>query len=124
MAPEMHYTGKATKESDVYSFGTLMLEVLCGRKPVNLQVEVPDEDSMLVQNVWRAHEAGNILAAVHPGLLHVYSHQLNNSMNLSFHEPSSNSSLPVITSKVVPLLQLGLQCCLSNPESREWCSRQ
>ena len=27
MAPEMYYTGKATKESDVYSFGVLILEV-------------------------------------------------------------------------------------------------
>jgi serine/threonine protein kinase len=96
----------------------VQLRKFSGRKPVNLQVEVPDEDFMLVQNVWRAREAGNILAAVHPRLLHLHSHQLNNSMNVSLHEPSSNSSLPVITSTVVPLLQLGLQCCLLSPESR------
>lgn len=31
MAPEMPYTGKATKESDVYYFAILVLEVVCGR---------------------------------------------------------------------------------------------
>ena len=51
MAPEMHYTGKATKESDVYSFGILMLEVLCGRRPVDVQVEDSNENFMLLQAV-------------------------------------------------------------------------
>lgn len=142
MAPEMHYTGKVTKESDVYSFGVLMLEVLCGRKPVNLQVEDPDEDFMSVQNVWRAHEGGSIQGAVDKGLLNLHLHQLNrpsrsstassnqiSQLNCSpLNELSSNTSFPAATGtedmvfnvkdKVVPLLQLGLQCCLLDPESR------
>ncbi|KAG0563603.1 hypothetical protein KC19_8G044600 [Ceratodon purpureus] len=75
MAPEIHYTGRATKESDVYSFGVLMLEVLCGRRAVNLQVEDPDEDFMLLQAVWRSYEGGNILSAVDPGLLRMHPQQ-------------------------------------------------
>lgn len=31
MAPEMPYTGKATKEMNVYCFRVLILEVICGR---------------------------------------------------------------------------------------------
>ncbi|PWA61241.1 serine/threonine/dual specificity protein kinase, catalytic domain-containing protein [Artemisia annua] len=30
MAPELSETGKATKESDIYSFGIVMLDILCG----------------------------------------------------------------------------------------------
>lgn len=48
-----------------------MLEVICGRRPINLQVEDPDLNSLL-QSVWRAHERGHILSAVDPQLLNVY----------------------------------------------------
>ncbi|GLT38611.1 hypothetical protein SLA2020_128480 [Shorea laevis] len=33
MAPESFHTRKATVETDVYAFGVLILEVVCGRKP-------------------------------------------------------------------------------------------
>jgi len=33
MAPELPYMGKATKEFDVYSFGILVLKVVCGMHP-------------------------------------------------------------------------------------------
>ncbi|URE32805.1 Legume lectin domain [Musa troglodytarum] len=36
LAPECVTTGKASKESDVYSFGILALEIACGRRPVQL----------------------------------------------------------------------------------------
>jgi serine/threonine protein kinase len=65
MAPEMHYTGKATKESDVYS---------CGRKPVNLQIQDAEENFLLVQTVGRAYRSGNILSAVDLELLILYLH--------------------------------------------------
>ncbi|GKV25844.1 hypothetical protein SLEP1_g35227 [Rubroshorea leprosula] len=35
MAPEIFHTRKATVETDVYAFGVLILEVVCGRKPDN-----------------------------------------------------------------------------------------
>ena len=34
MAPECTVTGRFNTESDIYSFGVLLLEVACGRRPV------------------------------------------------------------------------------------------
>lgn len=99
MAPELPYTNKATKESDVYSFGILMLEVVCGKRPVNLHIEVFDEDFVLRHIVWRAHKSGDVLSAVDPTLL-------------------ANVESPDERTKMELLLHLGLLCCLPDPEPR------
>ncbi|KAG0623819.1 hypothetical protein M758_3G204700 [Ceratodon purpureus] len=75
MAPEVSYTGKATKESDVYSFGILVLEVVCGTSPLDLNAHELDvrtldlEDDVLLHKVWRAHETGKYLTVADPRLL-------------------------------------------------------
>ncbi|KAG0587634.1 hypothetical protein KC19_2G179100 [Ceratodon purpureus] len=142
MAPELPYTGKATKESDVYSFGILMLEVLCGKPPLNQQADGVDEDIFLLQSVWRAHEANNILSVVDHNLLtkdlyhsknangnsmptrnRCYRHGSNESL-----EPSASftSSMPTTEpllefeegKKIMNLLHISMICCLPNPKSR------
>jgi serine/threonine protein kinase len=35
MAPELTETAKATKATDVFAFGALLLEVVCGRRPID-----------------------------------------------------------------------------------------
>ncbi|RCV44005.1 hypothetical protein SETIT_9G339300v2, partial [Setaria italica] len=35
MAPELTVTAKASKETDVFAFGALLLEVACGRRPID-----------------------------------------------------------------------------------------
>ncbi|XP_072976507.1 L-type lectin-domain containing receptor kinase SIT2-like [Typha angustifolia] len=44
LAPEMSKTGKATTRTDVFAFGAFLLEVACGRRPMDFQesVEVPN----------------------------------------------------------------------------------
>ncbi|PNY12577.1 L-type lectin-domain containing receptor kinase IX.1-like protein [Trifolium pratense] len=39
IAPEYYTTGKATKESDIYSFGIVSLELASGRKPIDLNAK-------------------------------------------------------------------------------------
>lgn len=36
MAPEYIYTGRPSKESDVFSFGIVVLEIVTGKKSVDL----------------------------------------------------------------------------------------
>ncbi|GAY62341.1 hypothetical protein CUMW_217030 [Citrus unshiu] len=66
MAPECATTGKASKESDVYSFGIVALEIACGRKPIN--PKAPQGQVSLLQWVWDLYGNGKLLEAVDPRL--------------------------------------------------------
>ncbi|XP_062163811.1 probable L-type lectin-domain containing receptor kinase S.7 [Alnus glutinosa] len=59
LAPEVGFTGKATPESDVYSFGMVVLEVICGKRSRG----VMDEDS-LVDYVWNLYGKNVLLECV------------------------------------------------------------
>ena len=71
MALEIPYTGKATKDSDVYSFGILVLEVVCGRHRLDLRAQNL-EDLVLLYAIWKAHEVGALLNLVDPSLLETF----------------------------------------------------
>ena len=61
MLPEYVTTGKTSKESDVYSFGIVALEISSGQRPVDLRKE-PDK-LLLVEFVWDLYERDMILDA-------------------------------------------------------------
>lgn len=60
IAPECLHTGKATRESDVYAFGAVVLEVVCGQRPWTRIGGY----NCLVDWVWSRHREGRILEAV------------------------------------------------------------
>ncbi|VFQ99762.1 unnamed protein product [Cuscuta campestris] len=68
VAPECFHTGKATRESDVYAFGAVILEVLCGRRP-GAKI---DSFNILVDWVWYLHRDGKIREGVDPRLRDAY----------------------------------------------------
>ncbi|KAM1265649.1 hypothetical protein ACFX2J_035314 [Malus domestica] len=63
MAPETFLTGMANVEMDVYAFGVLMLEVVCGRRP-GIQNEHTNYNNSIVY--WRRdlYSKGMILEVV------------------------------------------------------------
>ncbi|GAB2276490.1 hypothetical protein Dimus_011213 [Dionaea muscipula] len=93
LAPELSRTGKATTYTDVFAFGTVLLEVVCGRRPV--EPKAPDDDLVLVDWVWDKWTRGTVLEAVDPRL-----------------EGRFNDSEAVI------LLKLGLMCSCDVPMAR------
>ncbi|XP_059650072.1 L-type lectin-domain containing receptor kinase IX.1-like [Cornus florida] len=66
MAPECFITSKASKESDIYSFGIVVLEIACGRKPIDHRV--PESQSRLVEWVWDLYGTGKLLEVADPKL--------------------------------------------------------
>ncbi|KAJ6345185.1 hypothetical protein OIU78_007956 [Salix suchowensis] len=66
LAPEVTRTGKSTTSSDVFSFGTFMLEVACGTKPV--ESEKPPDEVVLVDWVFECCKRGAVLGTVDPRL--------------------------------------------------------
>uniref|UniRef100_A0ACD5ZS20 Uncharacterized protein n=1 Tax=Avena sativa TaxID=4498 RepID=A0ACD5ZS20_AVESA len=66
IAPELARLGRATKATDVFAFGVFMLEVACGRRPIEAN-DYGDPVPLIdwVTNVW---ESGSILKSVDPKL--------------------------------------------------------
>ncbi|KAF8647394.1 hypothetical protein HU200_065382 [Digitaria exilis] len=65
IAPECFHTGRATRESDVFAFGVVILETVCGRR---VSCSSPAGFGQLLEWVWRLHGAGRIVDAVDPRL--------------------------------------------------------
>ncbi|THG13579.1 hypothetical protein TEA_007842 [Camellia sinensis var. sinensis] len=93
LAPELTKTGKATTSTDVFTFGAFLLEVACGRRPIDLQ-GLP-EQMFLVDWVFEKWKQGVILETCDPMLEGDY---LANEMEL--------------------VLKLGFLCSHFNPATR------
>lgn len=103
LAPETAQEGKVTPKSDVYSFGILALEVASGLPVLRMNRSADEnvctddaEPVNLLENVWLAHERGEVLSAVDPRLLE------------SECDPE----------QVKLMFQLGLLCCHPDPDAR------
>ncbi|KAK6943624.1 Protein kinase domain [Dillenia turbinata] len=93
LAPEHTRTGKATTSTDVFAFGAFLLEVACGRRPIEPNKD--NEDPILVDWVFSCLSQGRILEAADPNLGNEY---VEEEMNL--------------------VLKLGLMCLHSDPSAR------
>ncbi|CAK9163373.1 unnamed protein product, partial [Ilex paraguariensis] len=56
----------ASKESDVYSFGIVALEIACGRKPIDPRA--PEGQIRMVEWVWNLYGMGKLLETADPKL--------------------------------------------------------
>ncbi|XP_012572412.1 L-type lectin-domain containing receptor kinase IX.1-like [Cicer arietinum] len=72
LAPEYMKTGKARKESDIFSFGVVLLEIATGRKAILQQDWDLEGQVSLVEWVWELYALKNIIAAADPKLCEVF----------------------------------------------------
>ncbi|PQQ11140.1 L-type lectin-domain containing receptor kinase S.4 [Prunus yedoensis var. nudiflora] len=93
LAPELPRTGKASTGSDVYAFGALLLEVACGRRPI--EPKAVAEELVLVDWVWEMYREGRLLDVV------------DRRLSGEFDE-----------GEVVMVLKLGLMCSNHGPIER------
>ncbi|KAI5603980.1 hypothetical protein BDE02_01G255000 [Populus trichocarpa] len=102
-APECTMTGKASRESDVYSFGIVALEIACGRTPINPKASNEDQVSM-VQWVWELYGEGKLLEATVPIKEHdaciIRMIHLRPSIRQALHVLNFDAPLPILPSKM------------------------
>ncbi|CAN8257441.1 unnamed protein product [Cochlearia groenlandica] len=89
MAPELTRNGKSSSASDVFAFGVLLLEIVCGRKPTD------SGSFFIVDWVRELHANGEILNGVDPRL----------GCDFDGRE-------------AMLVLAVGMLCCHQNPASR------
>ncbi|KAH9685172.1 hypothetical protein KPL70_013852 [Citrus sinensis] len=74
MAPECAMSGKASKESDVYCFGIVVLENACGRKSTD-HTTAKQGNVSLLQWVWELYGDGKLLQGADPRLCGEFDEQ-------------------------------------------------
>ncbi|AEC08224.1 Concanavalin A-like lectin protein kinase family protein [Arabidopsis thaliana] len=94
VAPELVNTGKVTRDTDVFAFGVLMMEIVCGRKAIE-PTKAPEEIS-LVNWVLQGFKKGDLLMSCDTRI---------NRENL-------------VAREVLLVLKTGLLCANRSPESR------
>ncbi|KAF7843035.1 L-type lectin-domain containing receptor kinase IX.1 [Senna tora] len=66
MAPEYLNSYRASKQSDVYSFGIVALEIACGRKAIDPMA--PEDEMIMLEWVWGLYGSGRVLQGADPRL--------------------------------------------------------
>lgn len=83
LAPEYLLTGRATEQTDVFSYGAVVLEVCTGRRPITRPEPEPEPGlkpglrSSLVDWVWGLYREGNLLTAVDDRLSEFNQEEMN-----------------------------------------------
>ncbi|XP_059463109.1 L-type lectin-domain containing receptor kinase IV.1-like [Corylus avellana] len=93
LAPEHSRSGKATPSTDVFAFGAFLLEVACGRRPIEPREEA--DDVLLLDWVFSHWNRGEILEA-----------------------RDVNLGADYVAEEVELVLKLGLLCSHSEPAAR------
>nr|GLL22460.1 putative serine/threonine-protein kinase [Ipomoea trifida] len=62
LAPEYAIRGHLTRKADIYSFGVLLIEIVCGR--CNTNTRLPIEEQFLLERVWRLYESQELVLLV------------------------------------------------------------
>ncbi|KAH9604885.1 hypothetical protein KSS87_001413 [Heliosperma pusillum] len=66
LAPEHNTTGKATRSTDIYAFGAFLLEVCCGRRPIDMKAL--NGGVILVNLVFEFWSRGELLQVIDSNL--------------------------------------------------------
>ncbi|KAI4336214.1 hypothetical protein L6164_014768 [Bauhinia variegata] len=93
LAPELATVAAPTSASDVYSFGAVLLEVACGRKPI--ETSAPEEEVVLIDWVRELYAEGKAIEAADPRIKGEYN-----------------------VGEMEIVLKLGLACCHPDPLRR------
>ncbi|KAJ3694721.1 hypothetical protein LUZ60_000098 [Juncus effusus] len=100
LAPEYLQYGKATEKTDVFSYGVVILEVCCGRRPIDREDDLKGKKNVnLVDWVWKLYSEDRLIEAA------------DKRLNGEFSQD-----------EMIRLLSVGLSCanpnCVERPSMR------
>ncbi|KAE9465061.1 hypothetical protein C3L33_03058, partial [Rhododendron williamsianum] len=100
-APELIKMRDASEETDIYSLGVILLELLTGKEPIN-ENPTPDEDFYLPNAMRSAILEHRITDLYHPDIL------LGQGID----------QIPIIEEQILNFFQLAMACCSPSPSLR------
>lgn len=103
-APELIKMKDVSEETDIYSLGVILLELLSGKEPIN-ENPTPDEDFYLPNFMRNAVLGHRVSDLYHPDIL------LSNNKSDEFENP-------VMEDCILKLFQLAMTCCSPSPSLR------
>ncbi|KAK7276970.1 hypothetical protein RIF29_18119 [Crotalaria pallida] len=119
LAPEYLQYGKATDKTDVFSYGVVVLEVACGKRPIERE---GTKMVNLIDWVWGLHSEGKIIEAADKRLNGEFEEEEMKKLLLlglscanpdSAERPSMRRVLQILNNEVAPLVVPKLKPCLT-----------
>jgi interleukin-1 receptor-associated kinase 1 len=104
IAPEYAICGKATRQTDIYALGVLILELVTGKRALDDDHVVNCDDVYITDWVWRLHREGRLSECVDAAVLAAASEDEEEQMGAG--------------EDAARLLLLGLACSNPNPSDR------
>ncbi|KAK1642792.1 hypothetical protein QYE76_060597 [Lolium multiflorum] len=104
IAPEYAICGKATRQTDIYALGVLILELVTGKRALDDDHVVNSDDMHITDWVWRLHREGRLSECVDAAVLAAASEDEEEQMGAG--------------EDAARLLLLGLACSNPNPSDR------
>ncbi|XP_028774175.1 probable LRR receptor-like serine/threonine-protein kinase At1g56140 [Neltuma alba] len=103
-APEYAIRGELSEKADIYSFGVLLLEIICCRK--NTDLTLPSEMQYLPEYAWKLFDKSRLMDLVHPKLreLGFIEKDVMQAIHVAFLCIQSQANLRPPMSEIVPLL--------------------
>ncbi|CAK9235747.1 unnamed protein product [Sphagnum troendelagicum] len=104
VAPEYASRGQLSEKVDVFSFGVLLLEIVSGRK--NIELNLNEEQVYLLEWVWKLYEEAKLLEIVDPKMnTHNHEKDIIHVINIGLLCVQSTSSKRPSMARIVAMLQ-------------------
>lgn len=107
LAPEYAFGGQLTLKADVYSFGIVVLEIICGR--TSAKADWRGSEKFLLEQAWELYEKGALLELVDPDLDEFPEEEVLRYIKVALFCAQAAASRRPLMSQVVDMLSKNIR---------------